>query len=120
MAHKILSQRHRIHKRIRKSIKGTHQKPRLAVFKSTKHIYGQVIDDTNHKTLLSFSSLSKEAKEIVKNGSNVIYAKEIGLKLGEKLKEAGIKKIVFDRGGFKYHGRIKAFADALREKGIEF
>jgi large subunit ribosomal protein L18 len=120
MAYKVFSRRERIHKRIRKVIKGTSQRPRLAVFKSLKHIYGQVIDDVNQKTLFSFSSNSKEAKEFVKNGSNVVSAKEIGLKFGEKLKEAGIKKIVFDRGGFKYHGRIKAFADALREKGIEF
>lgn len=120
MAYKILSSRQRIHKRIRKAIKGTQQKPRLAVFKSIKHIYGQVIDDVNQKTLLSFSSNCKEAREVVKNGSNILSAKEVGLKFGEKLIEAGIKRIVFDRGGFKYHGRIKAFADALREKGIEF
>lgn len=120
MAHKILSRRERIHKRIRKTVKGTKEKPRLAVFRSLKHIYAQVIDDLNQKTLLSFSSNSKEAKEIVKNGSNIHFAKEIGLKFGDKLKKAGIKRIVFDRGGFRYHGRIKAFADALREKGIEF
>lgn len=120
MAHKILSRRERIHKRIRKVIKGTPQRPRLAVFKSIKHIYGQLIDDVSQKTLLSFTSNCNEAKEFVKDGSNVASAREIGLKFGEKIKAAGYKKIVFDRGGFKYHGRIKAFADALREKGIEF
>lgn len=120
MAHKILSKRVRIHKRIRKVIKGSAQRPRLAVFKSIKHIYGQLIDDIKQETLLAFSSNSKEAKEFIKDGSNVASAREIGLKFGEKMKKAGIKKIVFDRAGFKYHGRIKAFADALREKGIEF
>ncbi len=120
MAYKKLSRRERIHKRIRKSIRGTAQRPRLAVFRSLKHIYAQLIDDTSQKTILSFSSLSKEAKEFIKGGGNVVSAKEIGNKLAEKMLEAGINKIVFDRGGFKYHGRIKALADALREKGIVF
>ncbi len=120
MAYKKLSRRERIHQRIRKSLKGTAQKPRLAIFRSLKHIYAQLIDDTSQRTILSFSSVSKEAKKFINSGGNVISAKEIGKKLAEKILKAGIKKIVFDRGGFKYHGRIKALADALRENGIEF
>lgn len=120
MAYKKLTRREKIHKRIRQKIFGTSQRPRLAVYKSLKHIYAQAIDDTAHRTILSFSSISREARERIKSGGNVISAREIGLMLADKLKEKGINKIVFDRGGFKYHGRIKALAEALREKGIEF
>ncbi len=116
---KVIS-RQRIHQRIRGRMHGTAERPRLAVFRSLHHIYAQVIDDEKGRTLASFSSVAKEARADLKGGGNLSSAKTIGQKLAERLKEKGIKKIVFDRGGFKYHGRIKALADALREKGIEF
>jgi len=117
---KKLNPRQRVHVRIRTRVHGTLQRPRLAVFRSTGHIYAQAIDDDTGKTLVAFSSASKEARAEIKGGGNISSAKAIGQKLADKLKEKGIVKIVFDRGGFKYHGRIKALADALREKGIEF
>lgn len=117
---KQLTPRQRVHARIRARVHGTSQRPRLAVFRSTGHIYAQAIDDDSGKTLVAFSSAAKEARAEIKGGGNISSAKAIGLKLAEKLKEKGITQIVFDRGGFKYHGRIKALADALREKGIEF
>jgi len=89
---------------------------RLSVFRSSKHIYAQVIDDQKGETLASASSLQLK----LKTGGNVAAAKEIGKTIAEKAKEKGIKKVVFDRGGFLYHGRIKALADAAREAGLEF
>jgi large subunit ribosomal protein L18 len=112
--------RQRVHARIRERVRGTQQRPRLAVFRSTGHIYAQAIDDETGKTLAAFSSNSTEARTEIKGGGNIAAAKAIGHKLAEKLKEKGITRIVFDRGGFKYHGRVKALAEALREKGIEF
>jgi large subunit ribosomal protein L18 len=121
MSHSVKTvSRQRIHRRIRKKARGSAERPRVAVFRSVHHIYAQAIDDEKGKTLAAFSSVSKEARTELKGGGNVSSAKAIGVRLAERLKEKGIKKIVFDRGGFKYHGRIKAFADALREKGIEF
>jgi large subunit ribosomal protein L18 len=117
---KQLTPRERVHARIRARVHGTLQRPRLAVFRSTAHIYAQAIDDDSGKTLVAFSSAAKEARAELKGGGNISSAKAIGLKLADKLKEKGITRIVFDRGGYKYHGRIKALADALREKGIEF
>ena len=110
-ANKTLA-RQRVHKRIRKHARGTAERPRVAVFRSVKHIYAQVIDDDKGLTVTAFSSAATKARAELKGGGNVSSAREIGLK--------GIAKIVFDRGGFKYHGRIRALADALREKGIEF
>jgi len=112
--------RQRVHKRIRKHARGTAERPRVAVFRSVRHIYAQVIDDDKSRTLVAFSSAATQARAELKGGGNVSSAREIGLRLGDQLKEKGIAKIVFDRGGFKYHGRIRALADALREKGIEF
>ncbi len=116
---KVIS-RQRIHRRIRAKAHGTAERPRVAVFRSVHHIYAQVIDDDKGRTLAACSSVSKEARTELKGGGNISSAKAIGVRLAEQLKEKGIKKIVFDRGGFKYHGRIKALADTLREKGIEF
>ena len=106
----------RIQLRQRKRISGTKERPRLSVFRSVTHIYAQVIDDQKGETLVSASSLALKAK----TGGNVAAAKEIGKAIAERAVEKGIKKVVFDRGGFLYHGRIKALADAAREAGLEF
>ena len=108
--------RKRIHARIREKLSGTAERPRLNVFRSLNHIYAQVIDDHKGETLASASSLQLKQK----TGGNVAAAKEIGKAIAEKAREKGIKKVVFDRGGFLYHGRIKALADAAREAGLEF
>jgi len=108
----------RIHLRIRQRVRGTEERPRLAVFRSVNHIYAQVIDDRKGKTLVSASS--NEKKSSVKSGGNVAGAKEVGKLVAERAKAQGISKIVFDRGGYLYHGRIKALADAARAAGLEF
>ena len=106
----------RVHKRIRSRVAGTEERPRLAVFRSVKHIYAQVIDDTKGHTVVAASSSEKD----LKNGGNVIGAKEIGKLVAERAKDKGIKAVVFDRGGYHYHGRVKALAEAAREAGLEF
>lgn len=108
--------RRRIHTRIRKRVEGTPQRPRLAVFRSIKHIYAQVIDDLAGVTLVAASSAEKDAVD----GGNLVGAQAIGRLVAERAKEKGIEKVVFDRGGFLYHGRIKALADAARAAGLEF
>jgi large subunit ribosomal protein L18 len=109
--------RSRIHQRIRRKLSGTKERPRLAVFRSVAHIYAQVIDDVEGKTLVSASSVDKDGKT---KGGNVAAAKAIGKLVAERAKEKGVKQVVFDRGGYQYHGRIKALADAAREAGLEF
>ena len=106
----------RVHKRIRSRVSGTQERPRLAVFRSVKHIYAQVIDDTKGHTVVAAGSNEKDSK----NGGNVAGAKEIGKLVAERAKDKGIKAVVFDRGGYLYHGRVKALADAAREAGLEF
>jgi large subunit ribosomal protein L18 len=108
--------RQRIHSRIRRKLSGTTERPRLNVYRSLNHLYAQVIDDQKGETLASASTLSLK----LKTGGNVAAAKEIGKAIAEKATGKGIKKVVFDRGGFLYHGRIKALADAAREAGLEF
>ena len=108
------------HKSIRLKVSGTAEFPRLAVFRSTKHIYAQLIDDENHVTLASASSNDKDLKEKVKNGGNIEAAKVVGEAIAQKAKKAGIECVVFDRGGFLYHGRVAALADAAREAGLMF
>lgn len=108
------------HLRIRKKIKGTPERPRLAVFKSEKHIYAQIIDDTKGHTLVAASTLDKELRGKLVKTYNVEAAREVGKLIAQRALGLGIKKVVFDRGGFKYHGRIKALADAAREAGLEF
>jgi large subunit ribosomal protein L18 len=110
--------RQRVHRRIRRKLSGRTERPRLNVYRSTKNIYAQVIDDTVQKTLVSASSGEKDGP--VKSGGNVAGAKAIGKLIAERAIAAGIKKVVFDRGGYIYHGRIKALADAAREAGLEF
>ena len=113
--------RERIHRRIRKRMTGTPGRPRLAVFRSQSHIYAQVIDDEAGRTLCSASSLDKELKgDGAKRGANVESAKKVGQLIASRAKEKGIEAVVFDRGGFQYHGRIKALADAARESGLKF
>ena len=109
--------RARIHKRIRRALRGTAERPRLAVFRSVAHIYAQVIDDTQGKTLVAASSVDKENKV---SGGNVAAAKSIGKRVAERAKEKGITRVVLDRGGYQYHGRVKALADAARAAGLEF
>jgi large subunit ribosomal protein L18 len=108
----------RIHERIRHKVRGSEERPRLAVYRSVKHIYAQVIDDHKGHTLAAASSSEKNSA--VKSGGNVAGAKEIGRLVAQRAKEKGINKVVFDRGGYLYHGRIKALADAAREAGLEF
>jgi large subunit ribosomal protein L18 len=108
--------RQRIHTRIRRRVKGTTERPRLAVFRSVKHIYAQLIDDTQGQTIAAAGSLEKSAG----NGGNVAGAKAIGKLVAERAQEKGIKSVVFDRGGYHYHGRVKALAEAAREAGLLF
>jgi large subunit ribosomal protein L18 len=119
MIHKIEKNeiRSRIHKRIRRKVRGTEARPRLAVFRSVAHIYAQVIDDSKGQTMVAASSIEKAAKT---NGGNVAAAKAIGKAIAQRAQEKGIKQVVFDRGGYQYHGRVKALAEAAREAGLEF
>ena len=119
MIHKIEKKeiRNRIHKRIRRKLAGTTERPRLAVFRSVAHIYAQVIDDEKGATVVSASSVDKSGKT---NGGNVAAAKAIGKLVAERAKEKGIKSVVFDRGGYQYHGRVKALAEGAREGGLAF
>ena len=108
----------RIHERTRLKLKGTQERPRLAVFRSLKHIYAQVIDDRQGRTLAAASSGEKNSG--VPSGGNLAGAKLVGKMIAERAKTKGIGKVVFDRGGYLYHGRVKALADAAREAGLEF
>jgi large subunit ribosomal protein L18 len=112
--------RKRIHRRVRVSLEGTQDRPRLCVYRSLGHIYAQVIDDRQGKTLVSASSVDGETKKNLKGGGNIAAAKVIGKTIAERAKSAGVGKVVFDRGGYKYHGRVKALADAAREAGLQF
>ena len=113
--------RDRAKTKIRKKISGTPEKPRLAVYRSLDNIYAQIIDDTTGSTLVAFSSLAKEAKSEVKSVKGKIgKSKLIGSMLAKKALEKNIKSVVFDRGGFRYHGRVKALADGAREGGLVF
>ena len=108
----------RRHERVRKTIKGTTEVPRLSVFRSNTNVFAQIIDDTKGITLASASTIDKELK--TKNGSNIEAAKEVGALIAKRAKKAKISKVVFDRGGHLYHGRVKALAEAARENGLEF
>ena len=108
--------RRRIHTRIRRRVQGTQERPRLAVFRSLNHIYAQVIDDVQGRTVVAAASNEKDAA----NGGNVAGAKAIGKLVAQRAQDKGIKAVVFDRGGYLYHGRVKALADAAREAGLEF
>ena len=115
--------RERIRYRIRKRVRGTSERPRLSVFRSVTHIYVQVIDDLAGQTLAAASTVEpsvKAAMDAEVKGGNIKGAELIGTTIAERLKEKGINRVVFDRGGYLYHGRIKAIADAAREAGLEF
>jgi large subunit ribosomal protein L18 len=110
--------RKRIHQRIRKSVKGTATRPRLNVYRSNSNIYCQLIDDVDSRTLMASSS--KDAALDGFKGTNTEVSKEVGKIIGKKAIEAGIQSVVFDRGGYLYHGRVKALADGARESGLQF
>src|SRR5947207_14563982 len=107
----------RIHERIRHKVRGSEERPRLAVYRSLKHIYAQVIDDRKGHTVAAASSSEKNSA--IKGGGNLAGAKDIGRLVAQRAKEKGINKVVFDRGGYLYHGRIKALAEAAREAALE-
>ncbi len=109
----------RVHDRIRKKMLGTPERPRLSVYRSLNHIYVQVVDDLHGRTLVAASTL-EGAKANKTTGGNVAAAREVGRRVAERAKEKGITKVVFDRGGYLYHGRVKALADAAREAGLQF
>ena len=119
MIHRVAKNeiRSRVHQRIRRKLRGASERPRLAVFRSLAHIYAQIIDDTQGKTIVSASSVEKSNRT---NGGNLAAAKAIGTAVAERAKQQGITRVVFDRGGYQYHGRIKALADAARAAGLEF
>ncbi|NLN76448.1 MAG: 50S ribosomal protein L18 [Armatimonadetes bacterium] len=112
--------RKRRHARLRNRAVGTAEKPRLNVFRSLLHIYAQVIDDATGETIVSASSLDKEIKAQVKNGGDIPSAKLVGELVGKRAAEKGIERVVFDRGGYQYHGRVAALADGAREAGLKF
>jgi len=111
------AQRMKRHKRVRAKVSGTPEMPRLNVFRSEKHIYAQIIDDVNGTTLCSASSVEKDFEG---SGSNKEGAKKVGIKVAERAKAKGIENVVFDRGGYIYHGRVKELADGAREGGLVF
>src|SRR5438045_1682076 len=111
--------RERRHRRVRKKVAGTSERPRLAVYRSEHHIYAQVIDDTEGRTLVAASTVDRGLKGDVKYGGNVEAAKQVGRLVAERAQEQGVRQVVFDRGGFAYHGRVAALADAAREAGLE-
>ena len=113
-----LDPRARRHRRVRKKVSGTAERPRLAVFRSNKHIYAQVIDDVTGRTLAAASTEDESLKG--STGGNVEAATKVGALVAERAKAAGVGKVVFDRGGFRYHGRVAALADAARAGGLEF
>jgi len=112
--------RQRIHVRMRKKIAGTTERPRLCVHRSSKHIRAQVVDDATNRTIVSATTLDKEVKAQIKGGANIAAAKVVGKIIAERAQAKGVEKVVFDRGGYQYHGRIQALADAAREAGLKF
>ncbi len=112
--------RKRIHTRIRKKIQGTSERPRLNIFRSLNHIYAQIIDDVKGVTLVSASSLDKEIRAGSKAGGSVVGAKTVGAALAKRARGKGIETVVYDRGGYRYHGRVKVLAEAAREAGLKF
>jgi large subunit ribosomal protein L18 len=112
--------RRRIHRRVRQMVSGTPERPRLSVYRSLAHLYAQVIDDTTGQTLVSASSNDKESRKQTKGGGNVAAAKVVGKTVAERARQKGISQVVFDRGGYRYHGRVKALAEAAREAGLKF
>jgi len=120
LSYSKIKARERRHSRVRKQVTGTNAKPRMNVYKSLNHIYVQIIDDFEGRTLAAASSNDRELKGKIKTGGNIEAAKTVGVLAAKRAMEKGIKKIVFDRGGYPYHGRVKALAEAAREGGLEF
>ena len=116
----LRARRKRRHARVRKKVSGTPTRPRLCVFRSLKHIYAQIIDDTAGRTLASASTLDPEIRDEAKLKNKTEAAKLIGALIGKRALKKGITQVVFDRGGYKYHGRVKALADGAREAGLKF
>ncbi|MGA7622231.1 MAG: 50S ribosomal protein L18 [Candidatus Acidiferrales bacterium] len=112
--------RRRIHVRTRKTLAGTADRPRLCVHRSSKHIRAQVVDDQTNRTIVSASSLDGEVRKTIKGGGNIAAAKVVGKIIAERAKEKGVENVVYDRGGYQYHGRVKALAEAAREAGLKF
>jgi large subunit ribosomal protein L18 len=110
----------RRHQRVRRTVNGTPQRPRLNVFRSLEHIYAQVIDDTHGRTLASASSVDAELRGELQSLNKTEQAQRVGAALAKRAQAAGVKQVVFDRGGYRYHGRVKALAEASREAGLEF
>ncbi len=106
--------------RVRRGLAGTAERPRLCVFRSLRHIRAQVVDDITGRTLVAASSLDKDVRKEIKGGGNIAAAKVVGKMLAGRAKAAGLEKVVFDRGGYKYHGRVQALAEAAREAGLKF
>ena len=114
-------QRARSHQRLRRKVRGTTERPRLAVYKSLRYVYAQVIDDATGRTLAQASSQEPSLREkLAKSGSNRAAAKAVGELVAERAKEQGVQKVVFDRGGYIYHGKVRELAEAARSKGLEF
>ncbi len=113
-------ERARIHLRIRRKVAGTEIRPRLCVFRSLSHIYAQVVEDPSGKTLVAASTLDKEVQSDRKKAGNIAAAKAVGKAIAQRAKAKGIESVVFDRGGYLYHGRVKALAEAARESGLKF
>ena len=112
--------RQQVHHRVRQRVAGTTGRPRLCVYRSLDHIYAQVIDDQSGRTLVSASSIDKGARAAVKGGGNIAAAKIVGKMIAERSLAAGVRQVVFDRGGYMYHGRVEALANAAREAGLKF
>lgn len=112
--------RRRVHRRLRQRVSGSASRPRLNVFRSLNHIYAQIVDDATGQTLAAASSREGEVRATVKSGGNVAAAKSVGQTLAARAKAAGITRVVFDRGGYGYHGRVKALAETARQAGLEF
>jgi large subunit ribosomal protein L18 len=112
--------RRRRQARVRRRVRGTAERPRLSVFRSERHVYAQVVSDTDGRTLLAVSTLSPELRGQLKKTTDVAAAKQVGLAAARRCLEKGIKRVVFDRNGFLYHGRVRAVADGAREGGLEF
>lgn len=112
--------RQRVHVRMRKRIAGTAERPRLCVHRSSRHIRAQVIDDASAHTVVSASSLDKDVRAQIKGGGNVAASKVVGKIIAERARAKGIENVVFDRGGYQYHGRVQALAEAAREAGLKF
>jgi large subunit ribosomal protein L18 len=112
--------RRRIHVRTRKRLIGTTERPRLCVHRTSKHIRVQVVDDQTNRTIVSASSLDAVVRKDIKGGGNIAAAKVVGKVIAQLAKEKGVEKVVYDRGGYQYHGRVKALAEAAREAGLKF